>query len=106
MACQLPGKQTIRLLFDTAYRISRIQLVFQENELERTPEFVLCWSRGIEEKPTEIVRQQYDFSPHNNTRKREEYFVDLDALTMLELRINPDISGEGAHASLEQLRLA
>ena len=38
---QLPGKQTIRLLFDTPRRITRIQLVFQEDELERTQEFVL-----------------------------------------------------------------
>lgn len=103
---QLPGKQTIRLLFDAPQRISRIQLVFQEDELERTQEFVLRWSRGIEENPREIVRQQYNFSPSGNTRELEDYFVDLEALTTLELEINPDISGGGAHASLEKLRLA
>ena len=103
---QLPGKQTIRLLFDTPHRISRIQLVFQEDELERTQEFVLRWSSGIEESPRKIVRQQYNFSPPSNTRELEDYFVDLEALTMLELVINPDISGGRAHASLEQLRLA
>ncbi|MGB5259519.1 MAG: hypothetical protein WBO34_03240 [Gammaproteobacteria bacterium] len=103
---QLPGKQTIRLLFDTPHRISRIQLVFQEDELERTQEFVLRWSRGIEEHPGEIVRQQYNFSPPGNTRELEDYFVDLEALTILELEIIPDISGGGARASLEQLRLA
>ena len=103
---QLPGKQTIRLLFDTPHRISRIQLVFQEDELEHTQEFVLRWSSGIEESPREIVRQQYNFSPPSNTRELEDYFVDLEALMMLELGINPDISGGRAHASLEQLRLA
>ena len=103
---QLPGKQTIRLLFDTPQRISRIQLVFQEDELERTQEFVLRWSRGHGEPPREIVRQQYNFSPPGNTRELEDYFVDLEAMTMLELRINPDISGGGVHASLESLRLA
>jgi hypothetical protein len=103
---QLPGKQTIRLLFDTPQRISRIQLVFQEEELERTQEFVLLWSRGAGEPPREIVRQQYNFSPPGNTRELEDYFVDIEAMTMLELRINPNISGGGAHASLEQLRLA
>ena len=103
---QLPGKQTILLLFDAPQRISRIQLVFQENELERTQEFVLSWSRGTGEPPREIVRQQYNFSPHGNTRELEDYFVDLEAMTMLELQINPDISGEGVHASLEKLRLA
>ena len=103
---QQPGKQTIRLLFDTPHRIRRVQLVFQEDQLERTQEFVLRWSRGIEENPREIVRQQYNFSPSGNTRELEDYFVDLEALTTLELEINPDISGGGAHASLEQLRLA
>ncbi|MGB5179475.1 MAG: hypothetical protein WBP44_12180 [Gammaproteobacteria bacterium] len=103
---QLSGKQTIRLLFDTPHRISRIQLVFQEDELERTQEFVLRWSRGIEEPPREIVRQQYNFSPPGNTRELEDYFVDLEALTMLELSINPDISKGGARATLQRLRLA
>jgi len=42
---QQPGEQTIRLLFDKPHRISRIQLLFQEDERERTQEFVLRWSR-------------------------------------------------------------
>ena len=67
---------------------------------------MLRWSSGIEESPREIVRQQYNFSPPSNTRELEDYFVDLEALMMLELGINPDISGGRAHASLEQLRLA
>ena len=103
---RLPGKQKIRLLFDTPHRISRIQLVFQEHELERTQEFVLRWSRSIEESPREIVRQQYNFSPHGNIRELENYFVDLEGLTMLELSIKPDIKEGDARASLEQLRLA
>ena len=41
---QQPGEQTIRLLFDKPRRISRIQLAFQEDERERTQEFVLRWS--------------------------------------------------------------
>ena len=103
---QSPGKQIIRLLFDTPQRISRIQLVFQEEALERTQEFVLRWSRATGEPPREIVRQQYNFSPPGNTRELEDYIVDLDTLTILELEIIPDISGGNARASLEQLKLA
>ena len=103
---QSPGKQIIRLLFDRPQRICRIQLVFQEDALERTQEFVLRWSRGTGEPPREIVRQQYNFSPPGNTRELEDYIVDLEALTILELEIIPDISGGSAHASLGQLRLA
>jgi hypothetical protein len=52
------------------------------------------------------VRQQYNFSPPETAREIEEYDVDLDAVTALELRIVPDISGGSALASLAQLRLA
>jgi hypothetical protein len=55
---QQPGKQTNRLLFDKPCRIRRIQLVFQEDELERTQEFVLRWSSGSGTPFPEIVRQQ------------------------------------------------
>ena len=103
---QHPGKQTIRLLFDKPYRIRRIQLVFQEEELERTQEFVLRWSPGSGIPCREIVRQQYNFSPPDNTREIEDYVVDLDGLMILELDIIPDISGGGARASLAQIRLA
>jgi len=103
---QQPGKQTIRLLFDKPHRISRIQLAFQEDELERTQEFVLRWSPDGGESCREIVRQQYNFSPPDMTRELEDYVVDLDGLTMLELSVIPDISGGEPRASLAQLRLA
>jgi hypothetical protein len=54
----------------------------------------------------EIVRQQYNFSPPDNCRELEDYVVELDGLTILELDIIPDICDGGALASLAQLRLA
>jgi hypothetical protein len=103
---QQAGKQTIRLLFDEPRKISRIQLLFQEDERVRTQEFVLRWSTGAGASSREIVRQQYNFSPPDVTREVEDYAVDLDGLTMLELSIIPDISGGEARASLGQLRIA
>jgi uncharacterized protein (DUF736 family) len=103
---QQPGKQTIRLRLDKPRRIRRIQLAFQEDERERTQEFVLRWSPDCGASYREIVRQQYNFSPPGMSRELEDYVVDLDGLTMLELSIIPDISGGGARASLAQLRLA
>jgi len=67
---------------------------------------VLRWSPDGGESCREIVRQQYNFSPPDMSRELEDYIVDLDGLTMLELSIIPDISGGGARASLAQLRLA
>jgi hypothetical protein len=101
-----PGLQTVRLLFDKPLRVSRIHLVFQENERERTHEFVLRWSSDNGQSYREIVRQQYNFSIPDNTRQIEDYAVDLVGLTTLELSIVPDISGGSARASIAQLRLA
>lgn len=103
---QHPGEQTVRLLFDKPHRISRIQLVFREEQLERTQEFLLRWSSDGGASWREIVRQQYNFSPPDSTRELEDYTVDLDGLTTLELTIIPNISGGEARAALAQLRLA
>ena len=94
------------MLFDKPHRISRIQLAFQEDERERTQELVLRWSPDGGASCREIVRQQYNFSPPGMSRELEDYVVDLDGLTMLELIIIPDISGGETRASLAQLRIA
>ncbi|MFC1747742.1 hypothetical protein ACFL2V_02945 [Pseudomonadota bacterium] len=103
---QHPGKQTIRLRFDTPLKISTIQLLFQESEQERTQEFLLSWSTDGGVSMSEIVRQQYNFSQPTNTREFEEYNVELNGVTLLELSIIPNISGGETRASLAQLRLA
>jgi hypothetical protein len=100
-----PGQQTVRLLFDEPQRVRRIHLVFQENEQERTQQFVLRWSSDRGQSYREIVRQQYNFSPPDTTRELEDLTVELDGLTTLELNIIPNISGGLACASLNQLRL-
>ena len=101
-----PGKQTVRLLFDKPQKIRSIRLVFQENEQERTHEFVLRWSPDSGQSYREIARQQYNFSPPGTTRELEDYTVELHGLTTLELIIVPDIRGGSSHASVAQLRLA
>jgi hypothetical protein len=93
-------------LFHEPQRIERLNLVFQENERERTQQFVLRWSSDAGQSYREIVRQQYNFSPPETTRESEDYTVELAGLTALELSIVPDISGGTAHASLNRLRLA
>lgn len=101
-----PGAQTVRLLFDEPLRVRHIQLLFREIEARRTQEFVLSWRTDTEKQHREIVRQQYHFSPPHSTEELEDYAVDLDGLTELELTIIPDISGEPVRASLARMRLA
>ncbi len=101
-----PGKQTIRLLFAHPQRLRRIWLDFVEPHAERTQEYVLRWSSDGGESFREIVRQQWNFSPQGATCETEDHHVELPAVTVLEMNINPDTSGGNAVASLAQLRLA
>jgi hypothetical protein len=100
------GKQTIRLVFDQPETIKCISLVFEENKSARTQEFVLRWSQNGGDSMQEIVRQQWNFSPPESIREVEKYQVNLSGVTVLELVIDPDISGGPARASLKNLRLS
>ena len=100
------GTQTIRLIFDQPQSLRRISLVFEENETERSQEFVLRWSGDGGRSFREIVRQQWNFSPPNSIREVEEYRVELSDVTVLELVIVPDISRGSARASLKSLRVS
>jgi hypothetical protein len=101
-----PGKQTIRLIFDQPRGLERILLRFDEENQNRTQEFVLHWLPEGRQSPREIVRQQYTFSPPATRQEIEDYHVKLDGVIALELEIVPDISGGGAYASLAEMRLA
>ena len=100
------GKQMIRLFFDNPQRLQWIRLKFEELEIERSQEYVLRWSPDGGQSYQEIIRQQWNFSPEGATCEIEDYQVELPAVTILELSINPDISERNAFASLKELRLA
>jgi hypothetical protein len=100
------GTQTIRLIFDKPQRLTRIAVVFEETETERTQEFVLQWSPDSGRSFREIVRQQWNFNLPNSMRQSEEYQVGLSDVTLLELVIVPDISRGSARASLKSLRVS
>jgi hypothetical protein len=101
-----PGSQTIRLVFDRPQRLRSVSLMFEEDETQRTQEFVLRWSADGGSAFKEIVRQQWNFSPPESTREIEDYQVDLQNVNVLELVIKPNIGGGSAHASLKYLRLS
>ena len=101
-----PGPQTIRLLFTPPRPLHRIRLEFVETGRERTQEYVLRWSADAGAPRHEIVRQQWNFSPRGAPRQAQDHHVDLPAVAMLELVIDPDRSGAGAFASLQKLQLA
>ena len=67
---------------------------------------MLRWLPEGQQSPREIVRQQYNFSPSTTNQEIEDYRVNLNGVSVVELEIVPDISGGDAHASLAQIRLA
>jgi hypothetical protein len=100
-----PGAQTIRFVFDHPVRVRRILLRFNEDETARTQEFVLRWLPAGERAFREIVRQQFTFSPPATNVEAEDYAVELESATAIEIQIIPDISGGSARASLAQMSL-
>ena len=103
---EVPGTQTIRLLFDHPQMIRVIRLVFNEEAFSRTQEFVLRWLPSGAASWKDIVRQQWNFSPPNTVQECEEYKLELASAAAIELSINPDISRDGVRASLERLQLS
>ena len=99
------GEQQIRIIFDKPVSVHRIELRFHEADYERTQEFILRWSSASDGSATEIVRQQWNFSPTGSTTEIEHYVVDLDAVSVLELAIRPDLQRPEAVASLAAWRL-
>src|SRR6266571_3460772 len=79
-----PGAQTIRLVFDEPQELKRISLVFEEDEVVRTQEFVLRASSNPGGPFQEIVRQQWNFSAPSSTREVEDFRVELSDVTVFE----------------------
>ena len=99
------GEQQIRLIFDRPVSLHHIQLRFVELEFERTHEFTLRWSSAAGGSMREIVRQQWNFSPPGSTTEIEDYAVSLDAASVLELAIVPDLRRREAVATLASWRV-
>ena len=100
------GKQVIRIIFDEPQQIKKIYLLFEEDQQERTQEFLLQWSAGKDQPLQEIVRQQYNFSPNSSTREQEVYRVNLEGVKILELSLTPDINGGKSQGSISHLWLS
>ena len=84
----------------------RIQLHFREPANERLQEFTVRWSAADGGQAKEIVRQQWNFSPGGSTSEIEDYEVDLDGVSTLELIIRPDLTHNQALATLAKWRVA
>ena len=99
------GEQIIRIVFDQKRDIRRIRLEFSETETERTQEFTLRWSAEPDGPFSQIVRQQWTFSPQGSTSELEDYQITLSGVSVLELALKPDLTPSNAFGSLARWRL-
>ncbi len=99
------GEQQVRIIFDEPVSLQRIHLSFYETQLDRTQEIALRWSPAAGGPTREILRQRWNFSPSGSTFEVEDFSVDLKSVSVLELSIQPDVSGGSAFASLASWRL-
>jgi hypothetical protein len=101
-----PGEQIIRIVLDNPRPLRRIRLEFSETKIGRTQEFALRWSQ-VGGPFREIVRQQWNFSPQGSTSEVEDYKINLDSASALELRLKPDLAlSSSALATLAAWRVA
>ena len=99
------GKQMIRIVLDRPRPVRRIRLEFSETESQRTQEFTLRWSQAGGPF-REIVRQQWNFSPQGSTSELEDYQVQLEKVSALELTLKPDLMPDTAFATLAAWRVS
>ena len=99
------GKQMIRIVLDRPRPVRRIRLEFSETESQRTQEFTLRWSQAGGPF-REIVRQQWNFSPQGSTSELEDYQVQLEKVSALELTLKPDLTPDTAFATLAAWRVS
>jgi hypothetical protein len=100
------GEQEIRLIFDQPLAVRRLQLHFIEPTRDRLQEFTVRWLAANGGQPKEIVRQQWNFNPAGSTSEIEDYEVNLDGVSALELVIKPDLTNNEALATLAAWRVA
>jgi hypothetical protein len=101
-----PGEQMIEIRFRNPTTVSRLRVVTCEAEQSRTQEMTLWASSHRGERHREVLRRQVTFSPGGATERVEEYAVQLEAVSVLQVRIVPSIHGRRAVAHVSQLHVA
>ena len=99
-----PGPQLIRLRFDNPQPLRRVLLQFREDAVSRSQEFAL-FATSTTSPRKELVRQQWVFNPQGSTTEVENYFFNLDGVTVVELEIDPGRHDKDVFASLQSIQI-
>jgi hypothetical protein len=65
-----------------------------EPTCDRQQEFTLRWLAANGGQPREIFRQQWNFNGAGSTSELENYEVNLEGVSALELAIKPDLRND------------
>ncbi|NJK27802.1 MAG: hypothetical protein HC925_03710 [Coleofasciculaceae cyanobacterium SM2_3_26] len=101
-----PGMQTIMLAFDRPQSIRTIRLEIEETEVERSQALHFQASSDGGQTFTDVLRQEYNFSPSGTTLQQETWTVNLENITHLRLDIKPDMGDRPAVAKITSLALS
>ena len=101
-----PGEQMIEIRFRHPTTVSRLRLVSCEAEQSRTQKLAIWASSRRGERHREVLRQQVDFSPSGAREHVEEYALQLEDVSVLQVRIVPSIDGQRAVARISELHVA
>ena len=101
-----PGEQLIEIRFHHRTPVRRLRVVSSAVKEARTQEMTIWVSLRGGERHREVLRQQFNFSPHGATEEVEEYELQLDDVSAIQLRIVPSIDGRPAVARVSELRVA
>ena len=101
-----PGEQLIEIRFHRPTSVGRLRVVSSETKQSRTQELTIWASLHRGEQHRELLRQQFNFSPHGATEEVEDYALQLDTVSAIQLRIVPSIDGRPAVAHVRELRVA
>jgi hypothetical protein len=99
------GEQSIVLAFDSAQTIRRIAIEVEEKQVSRSQQIRILASRDHGSSYDALLQQGFNFSPPGTSFEREQWQVDLQGVTHLQVRILPDIDGKPCQARLTALDL-
>jgi hypothetical protein len=98
------GDQTIILAFEQPQNIRKVTVEVEELSHSRTQELALAYSQDGK-RYTEVLRQEYTFSPSGSTFEREDWIIHASSVMRLRLWIRPDKGGKPSFATMTTLRL-
>ena len=101
-----PHEQVIEIRFHRRTPVRRLRVVSSEVNQSRTQQMTIWVSLRGGEQHCEVLRQQFTFSPHGATEAVEEYILELDEVSRIQVQIVPSIDGRPAVAQVSELRVA